>query len=250
MRLFWLAATCGAVFSIASCQKIAELNKQSTYTFRNNTNERITLDIYTSKEDYDRNTGRAYQYLVAPGASQKIALGVAKTYWMDWYNATYALNNWRSSYLLGSADNPWPPPEITVAAEDDHFDMTCTLRDTSRSILLQDNGLQSRWSGSIANAGELNGTFYFEFRKDFGGIYSFTDAHGATSTKPIRYTVANDYISSGNSYFTLTVFDEQPDKFCSIHYPATGINQSRDTLTLTYSRWSFMQYWKLTRLKP
>ena len=219
-----------------SCHK-QEVKTESTYTFTNTTGQRIMFDLYGSKEDYSRNANRMHQYIIEPGTAQQIEFEALKTYWIDWYSADYSMNNWRSTYT-NEFDRPSPATEITIAAEDDHYSISSAIRDTSRSILMNGSGSSSTWQATITNSFGLNGIHRFVFKKDFSGEYTYTDTHGATSTKPIKYGISTATFSSvAQLSFTLSVMDEGLAEFCKVKAnpgqfisPHTG----RDTMLIIF----------------
>lgn len=241
------------LFLIASCRK-HEQAITSTYTFVNNVPERVTLDMYGSEDDYNMQQHCLSRDTIDVGGKLPKTLEVLRTYWVDWHSDGYSYNNWRSLPERSVSDNPRPLPQLTIADRDDQIQILSPVRDTSRSVLLQGSQLFSKWSGVIDHADSLNGTFHFVFRKDFSGEYSFSDTAGRQIvSKPIKYTIRSAYtnMASYSPGFLMFIFDDDSSSiFCQvISHPAGPFNSGCDSMTLSYSRWPFMQLWPLVRIK-
>lgn len=123
----------------------------------------------------------------------QIPLDVGATYWIDWYSADKSLSNWRASDLKFQQPGASPPVKINVAGADDRYDISCRLRDTSRSVLLHDGDTASIWIADISETTSHNGWNRFAFFKDFSGWYSQLSPGGDTISQPFTYTVASNW---------------------------------------------------------
>lgn len=156
---------------------------ESTYTFINRTGEKINLDMYGSKADYEADTNRLAHYIIMPDSSRKMVLEMGKTYWMDWYSDDYSVNNWQVWW-----SNPKPGAELNVADVDQQITMHIDDPDTVRSVLL--NGSTSTlWSGIVARGDSFDGTHSFLFKKDYQGIYKLDAPNGTHLETAFRYIV-------------------------------------------------------------
>ena len=224
--LFFAAALCFAT-GLISCHK-HDIPTQSTYTFTNQIGKRVTFDLYNSEDDYYHNANRLQQYVIEPGASQKMVLDVARVYWVDWYSADYRYNNWATSF--NAVD---PAPKLQVAMVDDVRTIKANAPDTLRSVMLNGNGISSTWKGTVTNSSAMNGTHEFLFAKDFTGRYTYTDPNGIISIRDFKYGFSS-FSQQGTtlSRFTINLSDAMAVNFftasCNLsnYSPHTG----RDSL--------------------
>jgi len=176
---------------LQSCIKNEGIPTESTYTFINQTDKPVTVDLYGSKEDYGVSSNRIKQYAIEPGAAQKMLLEVAKPYWVDWYSADYSYNNWELSY-----SSPTPFPELAVAAVDDTRVISIRSSDTVWSVVFNGGDATGKWKGILSSSSHpLAGTHEFRFRKTMTGEHIFTDLSGAATSQEFTYQI------NGISYY-------------------------------------------------
>ncbi len=205
------------VLLLAGCMKRPDVSNQSRYTFSNQTGREIFFDIYPGPDEYYSNSNRSEQHVISPGGNLDLQLEIQKTYWIDWYSADFSVNNWQE--LTSSRASP--APRITVAAEDDVYAVKCFNLDTSRAIVMNGNGAMSVWETTINNNPSLNGTHRFSFKKNFTGIYTYTDPGGASSTQNFKFTQYSSSYSNGHPVsFRLSLSTDQvPNAFYATFNP-------------------------------
>jgi hypothetical protein len=221
------------------CNK-PDIPKESTYTFENQTGQRITFDVYDNKADYSVNANRLQRHILEPNAKEKITFDVARKYWIDWYGETYAINNWQS--LRSSYNRSSPPPELSIAAENDAFVLKASVQDTTRSVLLGSDGISSTWETTLTGNPSINGIHRFIFRKDFFGEYIYTDMSGKITNTPFEYYVATTTGLGTQQSFTVYIVGTPATSIifritCNPGYlitPHTG----RDTMLARFQQFS------------
>jgi hypothetical protein len=220
---------CGGL-AMESCRK-PEIQSQTLYTFNNKTGQRITLDLYGSKTDYGTDSNRLQRDILEPGSSAHATLDVLKTYWIDWYNEDYSINNLQRA---ANAATPWPEL-ATPIADDVQIDMRpSSFRDTIRSVLFNGHGTSSTWKGSLQEGTAWDGTHEFRFRKDQTCLYTFTNGTGAVSTASLTYNVVSVGASGlGTNLFQLQVTNAQASYNFWIRCTLWGSSRTgRDTMSV------------------
>lgn len=245
-----LCPVCIVLFlSCIACNKRPALGK-STYTFINTAGRRIFFDIYPSQTDYLHGTNRSQQLVMDPGDQQQLSLDAFTTIWVDWYSQDYSLNNWADSLNIDRAS---PRPGVSIAAQDDVYNIGRSFPDTTRSVFLNKTGFSSDWQVTITNNPQYNGTHHFTLRKDFSCTYTFTNSSGVVMQSEFHFVIVQiGHLSGGVTYsIRINVLNSQQ---AVTHYlicnlangssPRTG----RDSLALQFvSNGSASSYYFVTR---
>lgn len=214
------------ILLLEACGKREDFPTESTYRFVNRTGTGITLDLYDNEADYAQNASRITHYRIEAGTTYPVVLQVGKTYWMDWYNDTYTISNWRGATgtVVGSQ------LQLNVAEGGDTRTLQVVQPDTVRSVMLGGE-TSSEWKGT-----DMTGVGHrFVFRKDFTGVHEYGFPSGAITTDIIGYKVY--YINTNGSstiQFRLSITRQQLTTFnvtCNLSgfTPHTG----RDSLLIT-----------------
>jgi hypothetical protein len=230
LRSACYGALCFLVLFMAACTKPHEQITESTYTFTNQTGQRVTLDLYPTKTDYGKNTNRLQRLVLGPDSSDKLKLNVGQSYWVDWYTDDYAYNNWNlNSNEVGLRQ------ELKVADIDDTRTLSGGYKDTTRSIMLNGSGTSSTWKGIVSASTGADGIHVFVFQKDLTLIHTFTNTAGQTSTEQLTYRI----YSISRDFYTTYYFSFSMDRngiavyrgSCNLKnmFPTTG----RDSLYIT-----------------
>ena len=203
-----------ALLPIVSCKK-HEIAKESNYTLTNSTGQRLTVDVYNTKEDYTNNTNRSSQYFLEANQDLRVKLKAPGTLYLDWYSDNYSYNNWdynRSNNVITLM------AETPVAIEDDHVYLTNNFYpDTSRSVLLNGSGTSSTWEFAVPfqNGTIQTGKYRFVFRKDFSGRYTFTNGAGNISTRDFHYYIqpaSSSFSNIANPFYVVVSMDDFPNQ--------------------------------------
>jgi hypothetical protein len=224
-----LLGICALSLGLASC-KSPEVQTVSTYSINNATPYKVTLDIYPTKDDYLAYTNRSSQYFIEPGATLTLSLQALKTYWIDWYNANYTVNNWVDS--TQSATDAMPKPKLQVAIVDDRFALGSSYRDTSRSVLLNGMATSSTWKAVVTSQPPINGTHTFTFRRDFQCMYTFTNPSGNSTTRQFWYFISNPQRSTTS--FKVYIRTDQSSYFAFLDFNNPSYKGGRDTLMASF----------------
>lgn len=147
-----------AMMTVAACRK---KDKEAEYNFTNHLPvATATVDIYSSKYDYDQQQNALYSFVVDANSTYRMALGSLKegqTYYIDWYTADYEYNNWvmdkytgRNAYVAYKAG-----PANYV------YTLDAFYKGPARNTFLSGNDTATRWKAV--------------------GAYTYTEAAGYTS---------------------------------------------------------------------
>ncbi len=237
MKHYLLCAIMVATCAFAGCSKREGIPTQSAYSFTNQTDRRITLDLYASHADYARDTNRQSSYTVEAGARREITLDIGRTYWIDWYSDAYTLNNWVSTIFQDREITP--ANTITIAAEADHFNFNASGSDTSRSVLINGNGISSTWTGAVTHTSSHDGAVSFSFFKDFTVQYKYMPASGAETVRTFTYFINHPgSLPMHYQNFYAVVLDENGQVFASAACYLSNdavIHTGRNVMLLTFA---------------
>lgn len=176
-------------------------------TFVNRTGEDITLDIYSSFDDYALNANlhsrkvvKANENLIMPGNS----FSSGRTYYMDWYSENYYRNNWlNDNYSNGNNRVAFLPESgnNTYYFEDSY-------QGKSRTAFLSNNKSATSWiavgaylyhssTGYSNQWPGLNDNERFRkitVNKNFTANYQFKDNSGAEQSQTISFLVQQSVV--------------------------------------------------------
>lgn len=183
----------------AGCKK----DRTKDYNFTNNINKVVTLDIYTSADDYTTNTNLMLRKTLQPNQTTTLPASTFKsggTYYMDYYTDDFAYNNWFNLNFPADGTTPVIHPSSSNTAfyikPDYHnANRTAFLNGTQTSTswvaigaYLEDNsGFVDEWPSLGSNAQYRQ----LVIRKDFNAIYSYKDASGNIQTDTMGFLVHN-----------------------------------------------------------
>jgi hypothetical protein len=215
----------------SSCTRI-DTTEMVDYTFTNTMSVPLTLDVYPSMDDYNRNTNLIHAYPLAPGASAIIPLEFGRTYGLDWYSADYGYSNWvdRDNTQATTIRTLSPMAALAPSALGDHLSLTVNAADTTRSIFLNGSGTSSSWKLTIDDTTLYKGTHTLTFRKDFHCDY--TGLTSITLNRQFKYDVVNAIPPR----FYVNVNGDDGIPFAIVYFGGTGPNPvfNRDTLKLRF----------------
>lgn len=212
---------------VAGCDKVGD--KPFYYTFDNNTDQKMTLKIYQSVDDYNSALNPYMNYTVQAGEKVEIPSNQfldSREYYADWYNADYTYSNWfNKQHIKGSFSTAF------TSSLQHKITQLAVVHDYAR-VLCMGTGTQSTWeavdgwnfvNGSIgdtirwAQMNPFQKYNQFLFKKDFSGHFYYKEQNtgvltnyefvlrtpdngteaGSTTGKLYIYT-ANDWDSLGN----------------------------------------------------
>jgi hypothetical protein len=192
---------CGALVIFSACRKKG--NDHSDVTFINQVSKVVTLDIYTTADDYYNNTGRIIRKTLQPNEKlvfTKADLPSGKTYWADWYDDERYYNNW--------FNDDSKPADAFVSFKPipgaNTYYLKPSLRGQARFIFLPDSN-RSTWTAVNAFTGNKNEGYksYWDqlsanekirsvtVRKNFTLQYNYLDANGGTASDTYPFKVHN-----------------------------------------------------------
>ena len=205
MRMNFLGPVALAVVLFAAmatgCKKDPKDN--TPVTFANRIDRPLTLDIYSSEEDYASNTNRIEQITIPANSSKTLPGSMftsGRTYYMDWYSDDYYYNNWyNDDYpVIG-------PPRVRISPEpgDNTYYLDPGYKGQARNAFLEGAGTESTWisigaflySATFGYTNESNTLTPNELyrrvtiRKNFNAEYTRKDTTGNMVTENITFMV-------------------------------------------------------------
>jgi hypothetical protein len=223
-----LAALCGIIFLLASCDKNNNPSTAPyTYSFQNNTGKHINIDIYQTADDYNNNRNAVLHGSANPGQSYQVSNVYLQTnikYYIDWYSDDYTYSNWvNRTDLYENFD-----PTIMSTAGSDLTKMQI-VPEYARILCLGGGGTGTTWravdgftylynggSGDSTALSQLPAawqTFTLTFHKDFSATYSYTTPNGQPGSVTIFCRTDPNGVPigsmGGNLYFykNASIFD-------------------------------------------
>jgi len=173
------------------------------YNFTNNINKVVTLDIYTSAEDYAHNTNVMLRKTLQPNETTTLAASTFKsgsTYYMDYYTDDFVYNNWFNINFPADGTSPVIHPSSSntafyVKPDFHNANRVAFLKGNQDSThwvaigayLESNNGYVDEWA-SLGNNGQYR---ELTVRKDFNASYSYKDASGNIQVDTLGFLVHN-----------------------------------------------------------
>ncbi|HXS37804.1 MAG TPA: hypothetical protein VN721_13960 [Flavipsychrobacter sp.] len=236
---------CVLLFAITSCKKIDQ--HPYNYTFQNNTNQSINIDVYQTSGDYNNNTNVFLHAVVQPyGTFMTPQLVNGASYYVDWYNNDYTVTNWvnnpYSSFLSSVVINP--------TLQNNMMRLSAPL-DYVRLLCINGNQYKTRWK-AVGGHEDVDGTnipwdqltpdqqyIQMEFRKDFSTNYYYIVDGQYWNSGNLIYETESGGINGGNTSGNVTIKVGYNDRFVgNIAYPLTapaGTPGAKPTDTITVS---------------
>ncbi|RYE26486.1 MAG: hypothetical protein EOP51_00015 [Sphingobacteriales bacterium] len=130
-----------AAIGFSSCKK----EKAEEITFVNRATEEVTMDIYASYPDYA--SGQTPMLRKVLPANDKLLLPASTftmgtTYYIDWYNEDYSLNNWFSDELPNGVTTVAYTPRSNNLA----YYTSGDTKSGAKNVFLNGNGSGTTWN--------------------------------------------------------------------------------------------------------
>ncbi|RYE25664.1 MAG: hypothetical protein EOP51_03285 [Sphingobacteriales bacterium] len=224
---------------MVACSKKQTENSIATFTISNNFSQQMFVNIYPSRESYNKNKD-AYKYVVP--ANGRLTLYYPPfqkdiSYVTDWYNGDYTITNW------GKAENSFVPAsesggDYTIELTNDN---AASYTSVARAVWLKGIQTFTKWKAVDVYGRGKNGNLipisnflsddqkFFEIivHKDFTGSYQkikdgkpfgeqlmFQPSFTATTDNAMLKTARNEPVVFMNSNFTTTTasyYSQSPD---------------------------------------
>jgi len=213
-----LLIVCGAAAILSSCDKATNPDAFN-YTFQNNTDKQIHVDVYGSMDDYMNNANPVTRGVASANGSFVVRSSTLHTdvpYYVDWYSDDYTYTNWVSREDLYTAFNPRFTASVQtnlmkLESETDYARLLCLDGNHTGTTWLATDGFTYLYSNGGSDSVLWNNLpqndkfFQMVFRKDFSMTYSYIapDGQHADVTLIVRTDGAGTPAGSTTGHLSL-----------------------------------------------
>ncbi len=240
-----LPVICILLFATTNCKKTSQ--QPYNYTFQNNTDQSINIDVYQTAGDYNNSTNVLLHTVVQPYSTFTTSQLInGSSYYVDWYNDDYTVTNWVNnpySFFLSAVT-------INPTAQNNMMRLSASI-DYVRLLCLNGNHNKTRWK-AVGGYEDVDGTnvpwnqlttdqqyIQIEFRKDFSTNYYYIVDGQQWNSGNLVYETEVGGINGGNNYGNIPIkvsYNDQLTGNIGYHLLApAGTPGAKPTDTITVS---------------
>lgn len=246
-----LYVVCGAAVLFAGCDKGTSPDAFN-YTFINNTDKQIHVDVYSTMSDYMSNTNPVTTGVAGANSTFVVRSSTLHTdvpYYVDWYSDDYTYTNWVNREDLYTAFNPRitasvQTNQLKLESETDYARLLCLDGNHTSTTWLATDGFSYVYSGGGSdsvlwnNLPQVDKFFQIVFHKDFSMTFSYINPDGqrADVTLIMRTDAAGTPAGSTaghlSLYYNSSKYDEngQLNKAGDIYYTLSSPSGTADAV--------------------